>query len=278
MRKFHQFCHSELLPELLVGIKDRPIPSAVPPHWHDFYEIEIYVSGNGSSCINGTWHPIKPNTLCFFTPYDVHAFHPDPGEELYVITFMFDINIIGSSLMNEFAAKCHCFFCQLDGNTADAFVRTIKLVSSECTAKKYLCKENVQLLTSSILINLLRVMPQDSFVSPFQAFPHPVQRALFYIHSHFKEMITLGDVAEFVGFSQNHTSKLFRENLGICFKEYLTNLRLQCAEHFLLLSDDPITDIAYSSGFGSLSQFIHVFQKKHNVSPLQYRKSKTNTR
>jgi len=275
MGKLQRFRYSKRLSEYCVDVMDRPVPNHVPAHWHDFYEIELYVSGYGSANINGSSHCIKPNTLCFFAPYDVHSFWPDEGEELYVITFMFDPNFIDSSLMNEFTAKCHCFLRELDAHSADTFIRYMRSVSAECDAQKSFSKEYVKLLTSCIIIDLLRFMSQDSFISPFRTFPLPVQKTIFYMHSHFKEAITLEDVAVFAGFSPNYTSKLLRENLGVGFKEYLTNLRLEYAERFLLLSDDSVTDIAYSSGFGSFSHFMHVFNKKYQCSPLQYRKKKS---
>jgi AraC-like DNA-binding protein len=100
----------------------------------------------------------------------------------------------------------------------------------------------------------------------------PVQKALYYIRAHFKEDITLKSVSEFAGIPTATLSKKFPEHLGFGFKEYLVDLRLDYAKMLITNTNEQITDIAFYSGFNSLSYFQRVFMEKYGITPKNYRR------
>ncbi len=265
--------HRTIIEEYNMAVCERYFEEYSPPHWHEFYEFELYLTGNGSTNMNGKEYRIVPNTLCFLTPTDFHSFGPDPGNRFLQITFTFTPDCIEDSVISEFITLCHGFFTTIDDVTANRLAYMTRCLSAEVSANAYLNKKYIQNMISCILIELLRLQRQDTEASlRFHALPFPVQKALYYIRTHFKEPVTLNEVSEFAGFSSNYMSKVIHESLGIGFKEYLTDLRLNYAKQLLLLSNESITDISYFSGFNSLSHFLHVFNKKYKESPLQFRK------
>jgi AraC family transcriptional regulator, exoenzyme S synthesis regulatory protein ExsA len=54
--------------------------------------------------------------------------------------------------------------------------------------------------------------------------------------------------------------------------KWLTRKRLEYAKHLMNAGNKNVTEIAYDSGFESLSHFSRVFKEKFGLSPLQYRK------
>lgn len=105
--------HPSIIEQFNMAVWERYFEEYSPPHWHDFYEIEFYVSGNGSTNINGKEYRITPNTLCFLTPTDFHSFQPDPGDRFLLITFIFTPNCIEDSVINEFITLCRCLFSKV---------------------------------------------------------------------------------------------------------------------------------------------------------------------
>lgn len=105
------------------------------------------------------------------------------------------------------------------------------------------------------------------------AVPSKINRAAKAIQQRYHEPLNLGDIANTVGLSRERLSRLFHESLGITFSEYLTQTRLAHAIEGLRHSDAPITEIAFESGFQSLSQFNRSFLKSEGCSPSQFRKS-----
>jgi len=83
--------------------------------------------------------------------------------------------------------------------------------------------------------------------------------------------LTVEDAAQGLNLSVRHFRRLFREQTGRSFHEFLTELRVEHAKHLLLQSDQKIIEVAWDTGYGSLSQFNLVFKKMTGVSPGVFR-------
>lgn len=103
-----------------------------------------------------------------------------------------------------------------------------------------------------------------------------IQNACSFIKKNCRENISQKDAADVSGFSTYYFSRVFREYTQESFSEYLTRQRIQNALSLLYQEDVPITDVAYLSGFQSISNFSKVFRNVMKCSPLQYRKKHLN--
>jgi len=106
------------------------------------------------------------------------------------------------------------------------------------------------------------------------AVPAKIVRAVKLISEHHRDILSLGHVAEEVELSRERLSRLFHESMGITFSEYLVQARLNTARKYLSETEKTITEIAYESGFQSLSQFNRSFAKLEGQTPSAFRKSK----
>ncbi|MBR6030255.1 MAG: helix-turn-helix transcriptional regulator [Clostridia bacterium] len=95
--------------------------------------------------------------------------------------------------------------------------------------------------------------------------------ALSYINEHFRETLSLDDVAAFAGFSRYYFSRLFKQFCGMSFPEYLTQKRLKAATGLLIGTDKSMQSVAREAGFGSVATFNRVFQKLKSCTPTQFR-------
>ena len=92
--------------------------------------------------------------------------------------------------------------------------------------------------------------------------------------AHFADKETLAAALRTLPVSQVHLIRLFRTHFGITPNEYLNRLRVAKAAEALLNSDASLLDIAYNTGFGSLSGFYFWFKKINGTPPLEYRRRK----
>jgi len=73
-------------------------------------------------------------------------------------------------------------------------------------------------------------------------------------------------------------SRLFKDTVGINFKRYITDKRMERAKELLLTSDDNLQDIAIQSGFTSASYFIRIFKTMEDSTPQQFRNKNKNSK
>lgn len=102
----------------------------------------------------------------------------------------------------------------------------------------------------------------------------PVAAAVRYLHAHFREPVTLGEVAAQAGFHPSYFSSVFKQEMGKGFSEYLTGLRLDAVRAALPDSTDTIKKIAADAGFVDYQHFCKTFKKHFGMSPAAFRKQK----
>ena len=242
------------------------------PHWHDFYEIEICLSGSAVMNVNGTEYEFKENTLLFITPSDFHSIKV-LSDSISVINFTFDISCIEPSNFGNILSSMKYIVSSPGEETTEKFIYFINMIEKELNGT---CKFNRQYVTHlliCILIELFRI-PQATGSAEDESVTNSshVQNMIYYIRKHFKERLTLEDSAEYANISPAYASKIFKDITGYGFKQYLTELRLLYAENLLTNSDESVSDISYFCGFTTTSHFANTFKKKYKTAPTSFRK------
>ncbi len=98
-----------------------------------------------------------------------------------------------------------------------------------------------------------------------------VSRAKKYISEHFQERITLDEAAQAVNASTRHFCQVFKQATGITFTDYLARTRVEKAKHLLQNPHLRVSEIAFETGFESISQFNRSFKRITGMSPTQFR-------
>lgn len=98
-----------------------------------------------------------------------------------------------------------------------------------------------------------------------------INKIVRFVQSHLAEEISLSVLAEEFHFSTQYVSQLFKNEIGVNFLTYLTNIRMEKAKKLLLNTDLPIAEISEQSGYGDYRVFTKVFKKSEGVTPSQYR-------
>lgn len=101
-----------------------------------------------------------------------------------------------------------------------------------------------------------------------------VRKACQYIEANYqKPEIMLRDVAEHVSLSNNHFCTVFGQEMGVTFIEYLTQLRMEQAKHFLKTTEFSSGEIAERIGYTDQHYFRYLFKKHAGMNPRDYRTS-----
>ena len=75
-----------------------------------------------------------------------------------------------------------------------------------------------------------------------------IKKVMSYISDHYSENITITEMAEMVGLHPVYFGKLFKQNTGLTFKEYVNRIRINNAEMMLSSGDFTVTETAERCG------------------------------
>lgn len=98
-----------------------------------------------------------------------------------------------------------------------------------------------------------------------------ITRAKDYMLQNFRRDIALEEVAQTVGISPYYFSKLFKEEAGINFTEYLTEIRIETAKRLLSDRELSIKQVCADSGYANPNYFSRIFKKWVGITPTEFR-------
>lgn len=98
-----------------------------------------------------------------------------------------------------------------------------------------------------------------------------VHHAIEYIDEHYREELTLGDIADHVGLAPAYLSSLFTKVIGISITDYIQKKRLDDAMKLLLQSSLYVREIAEKVGYPNEKYFCRVFKAKLGVTAREFR-------
>jgi YesN/AraC family two-component response regulator len=108
--------------------------------------------------------------------------------------------------------------------------------------------------------------------SGHNAFRREIAAAVEQIDASFREGISLDSVATHISMTSSYFSKLFKQEVGMNFLQYLTKKRLDYAKQMMAEMDRSMLDIAMEAGFREQNYFGKVFKKHTGLTPLEYKK------
>lgn len=92
-----------------------------------------------------------------------------------------------------------------------------------------------------------------------------------YISQNYHHKIYMEDIAEAIGISQGHLSRVFRQDTGEKIQDYILKFRIKRAANLLKYSDATLSEISDYVCFNSQSHFGSVFKEYMKMTPGQYR-------
>ena len=93
-----------------------------------------------------------------------------------------------------------------------------------------------------------------------------------YMQEHLSEDVSLHILSEEFHLNSQYISQLFRNEIGVNFLTYLTNIRMEHAKKLLLSTSLSIAEVSEQSGYGDYRVFTKVFKKSEGITPSQYRR------
>lgn len=271
--------HVEYLNEFSLRIWYNREQVAFPLHWHYATEIIVALEDTYTVKLRNTEYVLNPGDIMIIPAGELHELlAPKSGSRLICL---FDTQTLYQ--LNGFPALQPFIslpvYIERNENSY-AYNRCTNLLRQ--IVREYADKNPFyEMVIYSRLLSLFVTIGRQKINGPNQdqSYIDPKQNelnqklsiAFEYIDSNYMENVTLEKVADIAGFSKFHFSRLFKQCSGQNFHEYLCFKRVQASEALLLVPDSSITEIAFKSGFASLSSFNRAFRAVNHCSPTEYR-------
>ena len=234
------------------------------PHINSELEIIVATKGRIDVTVGDTVTDINKGEAMLILPYDMHAFSPVSDAEGRVYMFSFSI---AEELYNSRGA---------DAISSGKFSLSKELFSYLPAVTAIAEKNPDEISAKSLFFPLVtEYSAQCSFeVSRNHTRTLSVRKIVDYIQNNLTEKITLKSVSSALGMNPASLSSQLREYTGISFTDFVNNLRLEKAVHFLYDCDISVAEAAYLSGFGSIRNFNRIFYDTLGITPSEYKKTK----
>ena len=254
----------------LVAVYYYPSPLELPPaHNHIFTQIEFMVGGNCKQIVNGNEVECSDGTILLMFPQDVHQYTEFSGGKVSQYNLCFADDMLPQEVLDTMYSRNGVLCAKLEGESYNRIISCFRKLICENKNPGLLSSRIIRGLIQEIIIEVLRHAK-----SMKTKVANPALRdALQYIRENFKHQITLNEIAETVHLTPQYFCKLFKQELGISFHEYLRNMRLDYAMMLLKTTNMNITEICIESGFNSASNFTKIFKSRFGITPKQSKAS-----
>jgi len=250
------------------------------PHWHEHMEFLFFVSG--SAIIECGSNPISFHSgdLCVVNSNELH-YGIGTSEDLSYYAMIVDIGMLHSHALDAVETKFITpiarnqisFQNRISGD--EEMTRFMQAIIEELQHQEL----GYELSVKSHLYGLLSLLVRKYVASTTELdeYRHRLKElerlapVFSYIDDHYKEKLTVQQLADIAGLSRYHFSRLFKQMTDKSLIEYVNLIRINNSEKMLRNKSMNISEIALATGFSDIYYFSRTFKKLKKVSPTEWR-------
>jgi AraC-like DNA-binding protein len=226
------------------------------PHKHNFYIILIVTQGTGSHTIDFKEFEVKPGTVFFMTPGQVHSWELSKDADGFVIFFtqQFYAREYPHKMLFDFP-----FFNALLYNPVLSIAKAMR----EIMLSRYL---------DILLIELTRIFqPKVAGTGSTVKEQALLQNLERLIDVHYKEHKPVGFYAQRLHVTTKHLNDVCKNSLGKTTKDLIQYRTLLEAQRLLVHANLTSSQIAAELGYFDNTYFFRFFKKHIGCTPEQFR-------
>jgi len=258
-----------------------------PWHFHPEYELTLILEGSGDRCVGDHLEPFESGDLVLLGPDLPHYWHSyarSGGQRARAIVVHFKREAFGAGFFSlpELIAWQNLLGASRRGihfNTPGLIEEVGELLrgseASAASRRLLALWEVLDCLAANV--GGSRLLAGEHYLPVCdRRTSDRLGRVYQYIYAHLSEPISLEDVATTAGMSPTAFSRYFRRATGRTLMRLINELRVTQVCKQLTENDESITEIAFSAGFQSVSNFNRVFLDIQGLNPQSFRKQYQN--
>ena len=248
-----------------------------PVHYHPEYEINLVMGCTGTRVVGDSEEAFGPVDLVMVGPSLPHAWKSEDKTN-HVITIQFAKELADYPMLGK---RIFAPIRQLLQDSENGL--SFEGPEQESIKEQIISLTRMQGFQSvTAFLNILSTMANANrkrlvsglFESDLGSSTKSrrIAKVCEYIDQNLDKDLSLAEVAALVNMSESAFSHFFKKRTGLSYINYVNNQRI--ARACTLLSDTTLSasEICYDCGFNNKSNFIRIFRKKKNMTPIEYRK------
>jgi AraC-like DNA-binding protein len=250
-------------------------------HYHPEYELTYILQGKGKRFVGDSFEDFSRGDLVLLGPGLPHTWvseklNAQPGIALVI---QFTSSFIEPLLQYKEMSVLHKLLVKADRGVKFESLKNqdtillIKQLLNSKDADALICFFQLLLQLTSIKHKVLSSINFKSLKMNEDA--NRTNKVFQYVNDNFKNTVSLQKVSSMVHLSVSAFCKFFKRICGKTFSSYVNDIRIAHACMLLIETDKPISQIAFESGFESVTYFNRIFLKKKGVRPGEFRKVKS---
>ncbi|NOU59523.1 AraC family transcriptional regulator [Marinifilum caeruleilacunae] len=259
--------------ELLSSNKDGV---KVEAHRHDYYHILFVKNGTGRHNIDFKTYDIRPNSIFFISPGQVHSIQLNHSAEAYVLTFTSDFILLDSNIQRLldypfFHSISNRPYVYVEGSN-HKIQQTLDEMYVESKMEKKGRDKILRALLEVLLIRVRRIYEPALKLEAPNHLSYQLRKLEALIDKHYKEYKQLTEYADLMHISAKHLNSLCKKGLNKTVLNLIHERTLIEAKRLLLFTNNTISEIAYELGFADKSYFMRFFKKHTSLTADAFRK------
>lgn len=236
----------------------------IPPHLHKSIECVYVLEGSLELGVGQELHHMEKGDFAMVFPELIHHYQVFDKQGAKACYLMARPALAGS-YMEELQKKCPENPVIQKRDLHNDILNALDMLRRDKDSPQFIKQALFQII-------LARGIPQFHLVDKSEIGSDDlVYQVVSYISGHFRESISLPEMAKDLGVSKYVLSRVFSGTFHMNFNQYLNETRLDYARTLLEYSNGTIIDVAMDSGFESQRTFNRVFQDRFHMTPKEYR-------
>lgn len=251
-----------------------------PLHWHEEIELLYQLNGRSDIQIDGKKYQIQNKLLTVINSRQVHSIHT------YSDTSMFICVHISKKLIEKYIPDIDLYriYCIPDDIPDSQFPEYLSVCRQmEALLRLYITdKPAWQMESEGIILQVLaqlirhfsrKFAPDEIGLSSADRISfNRIRDVITYVEEHFREPISLQDIAGHLSLGREYFCRFFKKNMGMSFLRYLNEVRISHVYRDLEQTDAPIAEIAEKNGFHNQKLFNRTFREVYGCTPSAVRR------
>ncbi len=252
-------------------------------HWHEDIELIHVTRGEMNYQINGRSILLKEQECIVVNSRQLHYGYSHRGRDCKFVCIRFHPKLLGANqtIYKNYVMPFienrgieYLYYDNADSHqpVQELISRILSLKSKQEYAYELEIIGALYQLWHILFCQCKQVIQQE--ITPDQSDLALQKKMVSYIYEHYREAVTLEEIAASANISRSKCCIIFKQYLQQSPIDFLNSYRLEMSRRLLENTDSSITQIALSCGFNHLSYFSKIFFREFGCTPTEYRRER----